>query len=75
MDKMTLPSLSSEYAVFESTDLGCWHCILTTIKQTKTYIWHFFNEMNNIIQQGCIKCIKLIKSDSKDIYTKDFYFK
>ncbi len=29
--------------------------------------------MNNIIQQGCIKCIKLIKSDSKDIYTNNLF--
>ncbi len=33
----------------------------------------FFKDINTFIQQGCIK---LIKSDSKDIYnvTKDFYF-
>ncbi len=29
--------------------------------------------MNNIIQQGCNKCIKLIKSDSKDIYTNHLF--
>ncbi len=34
----------------------------------------FLKEMNTFIQPGCIK---LIKSDSEDIYniTKDFYFK
>ncbi len=34
----------------------------------------FLNEINIFIQQ---RCIKFIKSDSKDIYnlTKDFYFK
>ncbi len=38
----------------------------------KIYIYTFFKEINTIIQQGYIK---LIKSDSKYIYTKDFYFK
>ncbi len=53
-------------------------CIFQNIKYTVHFenlgSISFFKEINTFIYQGCIK---LIKSDDKDIYnvTKDFYFK
>ncbi len=37
--------------------------------------WIYFQEISTFILEGALKCIKLAKSDSKDIVAKDLYFK